>query len=119
MGWQGAKGGPGRDQSGQGEGLRNGGEPLVVSHSRFLGMFVEIHNCHTIWNSAMAYMLPVLTRISPLKGGISAHAACRDFDGEKKTWGWARPPPVSQKMGGSGTSENKVARKKVHNCYLP
>ncbi len=44
---------------------------------------------------------------------VTLPPACRDFDGEKKSWGWARDPPVSQKMGGSGTSENKVARKKV------
>ena len=47
---------------------------------------------------------------------LDAQAICRDFDQEKKTWGWARAPPVSQKMGGSGTSENKVARKKVHSA---
>ena len=41
----------------------------------------------------------------------------RDYDAEKGTWGWSRPAPVSQKMGGDGTSENKTARKKVRHHH--
>lgn len=43
---------------------------------------------------------------------------CRDYDAEKEAWGWSRPAPVSQKMGGDGTSENKTARKKVRQYDL-
>lgn len=42
----------------------------------------------------------------------AVHLFCRDYDEEKKTWGWTRAPPTSQKMGGAGTSE-KGARKKA------
>ncbi len=38
---------------------------------------------------------------------------CRDYDAEKKQWGWARPAPVSQKLGGDPSSSPKKARRKV------
>ena len=37
---------------------------------------------------------------------------CRDWDAEKKEWGWARPPPISQKSGGDPDTPKKL-RKKV------
>lgn len=36
----------------------------------------------------------------------------RDYDAEKKQWGWARPAPVSQKQGGEPDTPKKL-RKKV------
>ena len=36
----------------------------------------------------------------------------RDWDAEKKKWGWARAPPVSQKSGGEPDTPKKL-RKKV------
>lgn len=36
----------------------------------------------------------------------------RDWSGDKKEWGWARPPPVSQKSGGEPDTPKKL-RKKV------
>lgn len=40
---------------------------------------------------------------------ISHH---RDWNADKKEWGWARPPPVSQKSGGEPDTPKKL-RKKV------
>ena len=42
---------------------------------------------------------------------------CRDYDAEKKQWGWARPAPISQKLGGDPSSSPKKARRKV--CRIP
>lgn len=38
---------------------------------------------------------------------------CRDYDAEKKQWGWARAAPISQKLGGDPSSSPKKARRKV------
>lgn len=41
--------------------------------------------------------------------------ACREYNESKQEWGWAKPPPVSLKIGGgSGTAEGRPARKKVY-----
>ncbi|CAL8460675.1 g205 [Coccomyxa elongata] len=37
-----------------------------------------------------------------------------DYDAEKKQWGWARPAPVSQKLGGDPSSSPKKARRKAN-----
>ncbi|KAL3132357.1 hypothetical protein ABBQ32_008933 [Trebouxia sp. C0010 RCD-2024] len=34
-----------------------------------------------------------------------------DWDAEKKEWGWARPPPVSQKSGGDPDTPKKLRKK--------
>ena len=42
---------------------------------------------------------------------------CRSYCEAERKWKWARPAPVSQKMGGSGTAEGKTARKKVLSSF--
>lgn len=38
---------------------------------------------------------------------------CRDWNAEKKEWGWARAPPVSQKSGGEPDTPKKLRKKVV------
>ena len=45
--------------------------------------------------------------------------AGRDYNAEKEEWGWARPPPVSQKTGGDASSSPKKARRKVNAPQTP
>jgi hypothetical protein len=42
-----------------------------------------------------------------------APAGCRDYKADEGRWGWARPPPVSQKLGGGEQNTSKKLRKKV------
>lgn len=53
----------------------------------------------------------------PITRQLDTTKLCRDYDEAKQAWGWARDPPVSLKMGGSGTAEGRVARKKV-SCHV-
>lgn len=58
---------------------------------------------------------PAMDEMKKAKGSVHAigDKPWWDYDAEKKQWGWTRAPPVSQKQGGTGTSEGKPLRRKA------
>jgi hypothetical protein len=72
MGRQGAKGGPGRDQASQWQGVRDGGEPLVVSH------------CSFVYQSACGEKKDTISSIQPIMVEILKPALIGLAAGEEK-----------------------------------